>query len=246
MTAILSLTAAAESTANHFADSGQPSKALDLIRRLLTRPESVGVTGARLHRLAAECLIRLSRFSAARKHLLLAHRADPADAETAYQLGERYEIDSDGDSEKATKWFLRSTKLAPRNPLHLASFGRAAIRMGQRKTGWKAIGEAVEMCPGSDAVLAIAVEACRMVQRMETARRWVTRGRFLSSNRTAMNRLWDTVRFDMASHLQHRNETVVRTVPFLRLVGGESTLVRKDKSSKATPHFLRLVKMSGR
>ena len=240
MTDVFSLSVAAESTAHHFAESGQPLKALNLIRRLLARPESIGTTGARLHRLAADCLVRMSKFSAARKHLQLAHRCDPANAGIAFALGERFETDVDGDAEKAAKWFLRSTKLAPRNALHLVSFGRAAIRIGQRKTGWQAVVDAVEMCPGHETILAIAVEASRMVNRLEMARRWVNKGRFLSSNHNTMNRLWEKVRFEIASESQHHKRSSARTVPFLRIVGGERTPVRKDHRSKSIPHFLRL------
>ncbi|MFO0935321.1 MAG: hypothetical protein U0798_02260 [Gemmataceae bacterium] len=263
MSAIVSLSTAAESAVETLLESGRPVLAVQLVRRLLSRPDAIGEVGSRLHLLAAECLVQLSRFCAARKHLLLAHRFDPANADVAFQLGERYERDDDGDAEKSAKWFLRAKKLDPRNPLYLASFGRAAIRIGQRKTGWACLVEAVEMCPGSAPILAIAVDACRKVDKLEVARRWVMIGRFLSTDRVAMDQVWERVRFDQASTTTHRSSVKSnRIAPFLRIVGkgegegeGEGNsrpavrvdqAERTERGTESKPHFLRLMKMTSR
>lgn len=100
MTMTFCLADSAEATARFFLDRGQPVKALALTRRLLARPEAVGVTAARWHRLAATALVTMSRFAAARSHLHKAYRADVTDAETAYRLAVRFETDDDGSPDR--------------------------------------------------------------------------------------------------------------------------------------------------
>lgn len=240
------LTAAAESTARSLAESGQPAAAFDIIRRLLNRPECNGTTATRLHRFAATLLSSMSRPGAARKHLGTAHRSDPHDAETVYQLGLHHETDADGDRELAVKCFRKAVSLAPRNARYLAAYGLSAIRAGQTDAGMKAMEQAVEIRPGEIAVLRMAIEACRHAGMTSHAQRWISRARFLAPNDAAIRALWDRVKFDLAFESQQAAQPKpqpTETVPFLRLVGKEGDdriPVRRDAGRQAMPHFPRL------
>lgn len=237
------LTAAAESTARSLAESGQPAAAFDIIRRLLNRPECNGATATRLHRLAATLLSSMSRPGAARKHLGTAHRSDPHDAETVYQLGLHHETDADGDREKAVKCFRLATSLAPRNARYLAAYGLSAIRAGQIDAGMQAMEQAVEIRPGEIAILRLAIEACRLAGKSAHAQRWISRARFLAPNDAAIRSLWDRVKFDLAFESQQAAQPKpqpAETVPFLRIVGDDRIPVRRDAGRQAKPHFPRL------
>lgn len=237
------LTAAAESTARSLAESGQPAAAFDIIRRLLNRPECTGATATRLHRLAATLLSSMSRPTAARKHLGTAHRSDPHDAETVYQLGLHHETDADGDRDVAVKCFRKAVSLAPRNARYLAAYGLSAVRAGQTDTGMQAMDKAVGIRPGDIAVLRMAVEACRHCGQTNHAHRWVSRARFLAPNDAAIRSLWDRVKFDLAFESQQASQPKpqpAETVPFLRIVGDDRIPVRKDAGRQAMPHFPRL------
>lgn len=241
MTNTIPLSAATERTARQFAEAGRTEGALRLIGQLLARPDSVGPTAARLRRFAATLLISLSRFPAARKQLALAARLDPADAETAFRLGERFERDEDGDLDRAVTWYRRAVKLDPQNARYLVACGKALCHAGQTKRGMESVTAAVERCPDDANILGVAVEACRLAGHCDVARRWIARARFLAGNDAAVSRLWDRVRFDLVIESQRTvNDEPRRTVPFLRLVGEDRFPVRRDVGRRTKPHFPRL------
>jgi tetratricopeptide (TPR) repeat protein len=236
----------AEATARILLDRGQPAKALALTRRLLARPEAVGTTAARLHRLAAHALVALARFAAARRHLMMAYRRDTTDAETAYQLGLRFETDDDGSPDRAATWFRRAVRGNSRHARFLAAYARAACRVGKKASGIKAATRAVELAPGDAAVLAVVVETCRTAGRVDLAKRWIDRARFLAPRDAAVTRLWDRVRFDLSAEGQRRGAFVPerRIVPFLRIVGDDRVPVRRDDAATYRPMLRRLPKSS--
>ena len=231
MTMTFCLADSAEATARFFLDRGQPVKALALTRRLLARPEAVGVTAARWHRLAATALVTMSRFAAARSHLHKAYRADVTDAETAYRLAVRFETDDDGSPDRAATWFRRAVRGNATNARYLAAYARAACRIGKREPGIKAATRAVALAPGDAAVLSVVVEACRRAGRVDLAKRWIDRARFVAPRDKAVTKLWDRVRYDLASEGQRRGGFVPerRTVPFLRILGDDRVPARRDE-----------------
>lgn len=242
MNTTLTISSAGESTARTLLKNGQSISALRMVQQLLARPESNGFTAARLNRLAAECLVAQSRFIAARRHLQLAFRHDPNHAETAFQLGHRYEIDDDGDRRKAMKWFRRAVKLAPQNREYLVSFGRAAIREGFRKLGMAAVAKGIKGKLDHAELVSMAVDACRLAGRLQTGRLWLIQARFLTPHHAGLNELWNQIRFEAAVESQQPKgyESTNRIVPFLRLVGDDRLPVRQDRPSRAKPHFPRL------
>jgi predicted Zn-dependent protease len=208
------------------------------------------------HRLAAELEIEAERYKAARRHLRAAASLDPTNARTYYLTGRAFEADPQGDDRRAAVWFRKASRQEPANPLYRAALGRAAVRCDRVKLGVRELTTAAEATVDNIPVLRIAVDGLLEAGKVRTARRVLTKARFLCPGSRDVRMMWERTRFEFARVGQNQlrgtqdatfaTEGATFLLPFVRVVrpeaSGEGSVgqVRRDVVSFPRPHVGRL------
>jgi tetratricopeptide (TPR) repeat protein len=252
----LALIDASMAAARALARQGRRSEALAQAKRLLSRPDITLVAAADANRVAAEILLDMERFAAARRHLRAALTLEPAHARTNYLMGLAFERDWRGDDERAARRFQKASRLVPGNADYRAAFGRAAVRCQRVKRGVRELLAAADAAMGDTAVLEVVIEGLLEAGRVTAAERIIVKARFLCPGSGEVRRLGERVRFEAARRGQKRGsstqdagpakEGAARLLPFVHVVrsspGGTVPLanVRRDMLSRPRGPHLKL------
>ena len=242
---------------------GRRADALNRVTRLLARPDLSASVAAEANRLAGELLIDAERYSDARRHLSAAAALEPRCARGFYLWGLAHERDPHGCDRRAAARFRRASELEPQNHPYRAAFGRAAVRCDALKTGVRELLAAADAAPGDAAVIRVAAEGLIEAGKYRTARRVLTRARFLCPGDCDLAALWQRVRFEAARSDQEQTRGQRGTtrheqdaelardggrvvLPFVRIADGgaerrEVGTTRLDFVSFPKPHFPRLM-----
>jgi hypothetical protein len=253
---MLTLMDAGWASVRSLAAHGHRPDALARLSRLLARPDLPASVAAEAHRLAGQLLIDAERYPTARRHLSAAAALEPSRAETFHLWGLAHEEDPHGCDHRAALRFRAACRLEPNNARYRAAFGRAAVRCDRLKTGVRELVAAADAAPGDLAVLRVVIDGFLEAGRFDTARRVLTRARFLCPADRELVALVERVRYEMARHEQGRTTRRRQdadpardggrvVLPFVRVdrtdeapaAGGT---VRRDVFSMPQPHFPRL------
>ena len=240
------------------AKAGRRREALDCVKRLLSRSDLPTSLAADAHRLAGELLIDGEKYAKGRRHLRAAAALEPKHARTQYLIGMAYENDPHGEDRRAAARYRNATVLEPKNALYSACFGRAAVRCDRTKLGVRTMLAAADAALADVNVIRVAISGLLEAGRTASARRVLTKARFLAPNNRQLTELWTRVRFETARLQQNTwepqdannaKEGAISTLPFVKLVGaadrtdaGHGT-IRMDAFSKSRPHFPKLLSL---
>src|SRR5262245_42571199 len=242
------------------AKHGRRTDALARATRLLARPDLPASVAAEAHRLAGELLSDAERYSEARRHLRAAAALEPSCARTFHLWGLAQELDPHGCDRRAALCFRQASELEPANAQYRAAFGRAAMRCGATKTGKQALLAAADAAPGDVAVMRVVIDGLLEAGKLKTARRVLTKARFLNPSNRELAALWNRMQFkaagrgktELRSAARHRQDAEFAmdggraALPFVRVVdegtgdAAEVSSVRRDVVSLPKPHFPRL------
>lgn len=246
--------AAAWSAARELAAAGRRTDALARLTAVLASPALPQDVATAANRLAGRLHLASGRFAKARRHLLAAAKLSPADAELHHLVGLAFQNDPYGCDRRAARRFKLAAKLDPHNATYRAALGLACVRMNRVRTGVAHLEAAAALAPTDSAVLGVVLDGFREADRPRLGLAAVTRAMFLAPSDAKIRRLWDRVRFDVASATQatgrrRADRGDAKVLPFLRVnTGGTATgttagpggVVRRDLGVRPAPHFNRL------
>jgi hypothetical protein len=260
MSTTLALIGAGWESVRSSAAHGRRTDALRRIRCLLARPDLPAAVAVDAHRLAGELLLEGERFAASRRHLRLAAKLSPQDAQLHYLWGLAHERDPHGNDRREALLLRKASQLEPTNSTYRAAFGRAAVRSGRSRCGVRELLAAAAAAPGDVSVIRVVVDGLLEAQRFDSARLVLNRARFLCFEPTqdrVLAGLWERVRFESARSAQvgatRRQDAAFATdggrviLPFLRRVSSSGSRnepratsagsSRRDVLSLPRPHW---------
>lgn len=255
--------AAAWSAARELAAAGRRTDALARLTAVLASPALPQDVATAANRLAGRLHLAAGRFAKARRHLLAAAKLSPAStdrekAELHHLVGLAFQNDPYGCDRRAARRFKLAAKLDPHNATYRAALGLACVRRNRVRAGVAHLEAAAALAPTDSAVLGVVLDGFREADRPRLGLAAVTRAMFLAPADAKIRRLWDRVRFDVASATQatgrrRADRGDAKVLPFLRVnTGGTATgttagttagpggVVRRDLGVRPAPHFNRL------
>ncbi len=248
MSRMLTFFDAVWASARDHAVAGRRHQALTALAPLLSSPAAPERLTLLAHRLAARLFAAAENYRKARKHLRIAEKCDPHNAEIHFELAQAQDRDPYGCDRRAAYRYQLAVKSAPRTPKYLAAFGRSLIRLNRVSRGVRYLREAAAKAPCDAVVLSIVVEGLREADRMYEAYKLVALAKFRAPSNKDVAQLWNDVKFQLAQSSQTgapRKAKRAVVLPFVktiserfRLVTGES--LRVDPPARIGPHFTRL------
>jgi hypothetical protein len=210
MSKMLTLIEAGWESALALASRGQKTSALDLLTRLLSRPDLPAARAAEGNRLAGELALELEKYATARRHLKAAAVLEPQHAGTHYATGRAWEEDPDGRDRRAAICYKKAASLDANNAQYRVAFGRAAARCGKVKLGVREMLAAAESADDDLAVVRVAVVGLLEMGKVNAARRVVAKARFHRPGDTELAALWSRLKFETARLTQRKTRKTVK------------------------------------
>jgi Flp pilus assembly protein TadD len=229
----------------------RPSEARAILQPLLDDSRAEPDIRAEAHRVLGELDLDAGNFRGARRHFATAIGLQPSRGGTYLRYAAAVHADSAADPRKAYTACRRAIRLSPCDANCWLAYGASCLRIGDHKRARRAFRRAARLQPDDLKTLAAAVGGLTSLGRHGEARRVLEAARFRAPRNAGILGLWNRFRFDSARRKQVRQHSPLNDdaalLPFVPARDSSGTeaaaspvVLRADRSSRATPHLLRL------
>jgi len=225
---------------------GRPDEARRRLSSLLALADVPAEVATDAHRLMGEIHHEQENYAHARKHLKLALRETPDDAEIRFLLAEAMAADEAACWASARKHYRVAIAAQPTNARYLCGYANLAVLLGNEALALRLFRRAVKVAPADlDALEGLTDMLCGMLQFAE-AEAALRKARFQLSRNARLEQMLADVQFDRV-HARQSSAGVLPDadeatfLPFDTTTPRTSAIVRRDRVSRPTPHLPRLM-----
>ncbi|MCI0376524.1 MAG: tetratricopeptide repeat protein [Gemmataceae bacterium] len=176
---------------------GQFAKAGEHFGQLVRFPNLPAEIAEEAHFRLGEMHLSAERYKKARRHLSIALTYQPDYAAYHYLLAVALEDDEQCNPRRALKHFHQAAELDPENADYQLDFGLAALRLGKRQAGLRALRHAVKLAPDDPEMLESVCEGLRQADRLDEAKTLLRAAQFRNPHDGRFRVAWERFQFQL-------------------------------------------------
>ncbi|MCI0639480.1 MAG: tetratricopeptide repeat protein [Gemmataceae bacterium] len=229
---------------------GQTAKAGQHFAHLLRFPNLPAEIAEEVHFRLAEMHLSAERYKKARRHMSIALTYQPEYAAYHYLMAAAIEDDEQCDPRRALKHLHQAAELDPDNADYQLDYGLAALRLGKRQTGLRALRQVVKLAPDDPEMLESVCEGLRQANKEDEAKTLLRAALFRNPHDGRFRVAWERFQFQLLRAQQQDERRPAPTIadahailPFVRPVPapaqGDRSLRHDAPATTPGPHWPR-------